>query len=268
MSGGAKLPFPALPDAVAAVIGERTGVLEDIGCSGSSVVIYDDMVLKVEPVSGEGDRAVAMMHWLDGRLPVGCVPAVLCDAVVGGMRHLVMSRMVGKMACDAVWLDRPEALMRALAGALKRLWAVDVRGCPSVCDLDAELSVLRERVARGEAKKAPAGFASAEALLGWLENNRPREDRVLSHGDFCLPNVLFDGAGNASFIDLGGCGMADRYRDISLCLQSLRRNCNGFFGGAVRPAPDEQIFWDALGEPCDEAKLDYYLKLDRLWAVL
>lgn len=269
MSGGARLPFPALPDAVAAVIGERGGTVEDIGCSGSSVVIYDDMVLKVEPVSGEGDRAVAMMRWLCERLPQGCVPAVHCDAVVGEMRYLVMSRVVGEMACDAVWLDRPEALMRALAGALKRLWAVDVRSCPSVCDLDDELSVLRERVARGDAKKAPAGFASAEALLDWLEKNRPREeDRVLSHGDFCLPNVLFDGAGKASFIDLGGCGVADRYRDISLCLQSLRRNCNGFFGGAVRPAPDERIFWEALGEACDEAKLNYYLKLDRLWAVL
>lgn len=256
----------SLPLSISAVIGDRVGVREDIGCSASTVVLYPDMVLKVEPVSGESNRAVAMMRWLGGRLPSGCVPAVLADEVADGVRYLVMRRVRGEMACAPARMDRPDALMRALAGALQALWAVDVRDCPSVCDLDAELALLRARV--GEAKKPPAGFASAQALLDWLEANRPAEDRVLSHGDFCLPNVLFAEDGRAAFIDLGGCGVADRYRDISLCLQSVRRNFGGFFGGPVRPAPDERIFWDTLGEACDAAKLDYYLKLDRLWAVL
>lgn len=259
-----------LPASIDAVIGSRQAVTDGIGCSGSTVLLYPDMVLKIEPPNEMNDRAVAMMHWLEGKVPA---PAVLADETVDGLRYLLMSRIPGVMSCDPVWMDRPDALLDRLAEGLRMLWAVDTAGCPSVCGLDRELADLRRRVERGEVNTGdctpgtfgPGGFRDPADLLDWLEHHRPREDFVLSHGDYCLPNVMLGETGIAGFIDLGSCGLADRWRDIALCLKSLRRNFSGFFGGPVRPAPDENRFFDALGIERDEAKLRYYLLLDELF---
>lgn len=49
----------------------------------------------------------------------------------------------------------------------------------------------------------PNGFSNQEELLVWLEKNRPQEDIVLTHGDFCLPNVFIDNDKISGFIDFG-----------------------------------------------------------------
>lgn len=185
-----------------------------------------------------------------------------------------MSRIPGVMSCDAVWMDHPDELLDRLAEGLRLLWAVDTTDCPWVNDLDHALAFLRERVERGELNAAactpgtfgPGGFRSPADLLGWLERNRPEESFVFSHDDYCMPNIFLDREKNAvaGFIDLGGCGLADRWHDIALCLKSLRRNFSGFFGGPVRPAPDEARFFTALGIGRDEERLRYYLLLDEL----
>lgn len=262
--------LPNLPAAIRRCIGARTGRFDVTGCSGSTVLLYPDMVLKIEPPTEANDRTITMMHWLAGKVPV---PAVLADEISGGMRYLLMSRIPGVMSCDPAWMDRPDALLDRLAEGLRILWAVDTTGCPCRCGLDRELSYLRGRVERGEVDAdactpgtfASGGFRDPADLLGWLERNRPAENFVLSHGDYCLPNVMLNETGVAGFIDLGDCGLADRWRDIAMCLKSLRRNFSGFFGGPVRPAPDEARFFDALGINRDEERLRYYLLLDELF---
>jgi len=259
-----------IPPAIQAWIGGRVGRTETVGRSGSAVVIYADMVLKIEPPCTETDRAVTMMRWLAGKLPV---PVVLADERANGMRYLLMSRIAGEMACAPAWLDRPAVLTDRLAEGLRMLWAVDPTGCPCRCALDDELAFLRGRVARGEVNTAdctpgtfgPGSFRAPDDLLGWLEQNRPDETLLLSHGDYCLPNVLLTEQGVAGFIDLGACGLADPWRDIALCLKSLRRNLGGFFGGPVRPAADETHFFAALGIAPDDERLRYYLLLDELY---
>lgn len=260
----------SLPSSIQALIGDRTGRSEDIGCSGSTVIVYSDMVLKIEPPTPIGDRTVTMMRWLEGKLPV---PVVLADEISDGMRYLLMSRIGGEMACSASWMARPNDLLDRLAEGLQQFWAVDTKDCPCFCGLDRELAYLRSRVERGEVNAdecspgtfGPGGFRDPADLLNWLEQNRPEEDLVLSHGDYCLPNVMLTNSGVAGFIDLGDCGLADRWRDIAVCLKSLRRNFSGFFGGPVRPAPDEAHFFAALGIERDDKRLQYYLRLDELF---
>ena len=36
------------------------------------------------------------------------------------------------------------------------------------------------------------GFSSPQELLKWLKDNKPNESYVLSHGDYCLPNIFID----------------------------------------------------------------------------
>ncbi len=257
----------SLPDPIRKLIGERHGTTDTVGRSASSVIVYNDMVLKIEPPAEENETAAVMMRYLAGKLPV---PALLADVTDDGMRYLLMSRIPGVMSCDAAWLDRPNDLIDRLAEALRMLWAVDVSDCPRCFSLTRKLDAARERIASGRADLSAFsvdGFDDPLRLIDWLEENRPDEEPVLSHGDFCLPNLLLDGEVIGGFIDLGACGTADRWRDISLCLCSLRRNLCGFFGGSVRPAPDEKRFFAALGIRPDAERLHYYLLLDELYSL-
>lgn len=107
------------------------------------------------------------------------------------------------------------------------------------------------------------GFASPEALLAWLKANRPPETLVLSHGDFCLPNILADEKGIVGFLDLGQAGCADRWRDLDQGLWSMWANTTGLFGGRARLF-DRNALFSSLNLPLDEEKLRYYSLLSEL----
>lgn len=103
------------------------------------------------------------------------------------------------------------------------------------------------------------------ALLSWLEANRPEEELVLSHGDFCLPNIFLEKEKLSGFIDLGRMGLADKWQDIALCYRSLKHNFEGYYGGKVYEGFDPDILFEALGIEPDWQKLNYYILLDELF---
>ena len=77
------------------------------------------------------------------------------------------------------------------------------------------------------------GFRDPEHLLMWLEENRPAFEPVLSHGDYCLPNIFLENGTLKGFIDLGRAGIGDKWNDIALCYRSLKHNFDGTYGGKV-----------------------------------
>jgi aminoglycoside phosphotransferase len=91
--------------------------------------------------------------------------------------------------------DDPSRLVGLLASALRRLHALDAADCPFVGD------------------GAPRG--------------------VIVHGDACLPNVLFDGATFAGFVDLGELRIGDPAVDLAAALWSLDLNVGPGYGGSL-----------------------------------
>jgi len=67
---------------------------------------------------------------------------------------------------------------------------------------------------------------SERQLTLFGEGQVPVWDLVLSHGDYCLPNILLSDAGEAHLIDLGEAGIYDRYHDLFWGMWSL--DYNGF----------------------------------------
>ena len=96
-------------------------------------------------------------------------------------------------------------------------------------------------------------------------DNRPQEEPVLSHGDFCLPNIFFSKNKVSGFIDLGKMCVADKYQDIALCYRSLTNNLDGGYGGKVRKKHDVNKFFNKLGIVPDWDKIRYYILLDELF---
>lgn len=56
-----------------------------------------------------------------------------------------------------------------------------------------------------------------------LHHSELDNDMVFSHGDYCLPNILYEN-GNTSLIDLDYAGVTFRYSDILDCIWSLEYN--------------------------------------------
>ena len=71
------------PPRIAERIKGKAYTQNTVGKSGSTVLCFDDMVLKFEPVSEESNREHAMLRWLQGRLPV---PQILAAETAGGCR--------------------------------------------------------------------------------------------------------------------------------------------------------------------------------------
>lgn len=259
-----------LPEELCALIGDAAYKEEDIGKSGSCVLCFESMVLKIEPATAGFDASVAMMRWLEDKLPV---PKVLYAGQEAGMQYLLMSRVRGKMACDSAYTADTDALAGMLADALKTLWQVDISQCPKERHLEDDLAEARYRVANNlidledtePETFCEGGFEDPAQLLQWLEENQPPLEPVLSHGDFCLPNVFFENGKLSGFIDLGDTGISDKWRDIALCWRSLKHNIAGKYATAPDPDFSPDILFEKLGITPDWRKLRYYLLLDELF---
>jgi len=259
-----------VPSKIKSLMGDKPFVVDDIGMSGNQVLIFEDMVLKIEDNSTSMQKQVQMMQWLEGKVPV---PQVLAYEVENEKSYLLMSRMGGEMSCDTYYLEHPQMLLEALACGLKMLWSVDIRECPRSRDLDAVLEEARVRVEKHLVDTEDAepetfgegGFETPEHLLEWLENQRPSFEPVLAHGDFCLPNIFLENGQIAGFIDLGKTGVGDKWNDIALCYRSLRHNFDGTYGGEVYEDFEPEMLFEKLGIEPDWEKIKYYLLLDELF---
>ncbi|MBP5162946.1 MAG: tRNA (guanosine(37)-N1)-methyltransferase TrmD [Spirochaetales bacterium] len=181
---------------------------ESIGCSGARVIVFDSCVLKIQKESPQSRRELEAMLWLKGRLPV---PEVLYHSEKDGMSYILMTRIRGKMLCDPLILHNRSRLMKSAAAAMRMVWAVDVSDCPF-------------RSEAGDCK-----------------------DPVLSHGDFCLPNIFADNRTITGFIDLGYCTVGSRQGDIDTCIESLEANLTGRFSDGTEESPlDRQAFLSLL----------------------
>ena len=259
-----------LPEKIKKMTSGKDYVANEVGMSKAKVMVFDDCVLKIAPFQRQNEESVEVMRWLDGKLPV---PKVLCFEADSEYQYLLMSKVTGKMSCDAYYMQRPEELIDGLAQAFRMLWSIDISDCPRERNLDVELAEARRRVENNlidmddvePLTYGEGGFKDPEDLLCWLETNKPDYEPVLSHGDFCLPNIFLDNGKVSGFIDLGDTGIGDKWRDIALCYRSLRWNSEGAYGGKVYPDVRSQKLFDAIGIEPNMEKIRYYILLDELY---
>lgn len=263
------MDFNTFPKEIRKITEKLSYQIDEIGESDSTVVLFDNMVLKIEKSGDNADREYNALKFLDGKLPV---PEIICFQKENGYNYLLMSKLKGVMACSCI--KDLNSLIELLADGLKQFWSVDITDCTLNSTLDKKLKAAKFNIDNDlvdiddfeENTIGVNGFKDINALYNFLINNKPKEDLVFTHGDYCLPNVFSDGEKITGFLDLGKAGIADRWQDIAPCVRSLKYNiCS------INKQP-EQIFLDyknklynLLGIEENSKKLKYYILLDELF---
>jgi len=88
----------------------------------------------------------------------------------------------------------------------------------------------------------------------------PGAREVVTHGDYCAPNVFVDPETLrfTGVLDLSWLGTGDRYIDLALMYMSLSGNLNPQYGGP----PAARRFVEAYGGDLDDPRIAYYIYLD------
>ncbi len=222
--------------------------------------IGDQYFLKVQRVGADEPFAEIeqISTWLGQYVPV---PRVIQLARQNGKEYLLTTCLSGQPACEK-W-DDPRAIVDAYADALRRFHtAVPVSSCPFDQRLDRKIKNAEMRLQAGTVDEQDFDAArqgwSASAVLREVHETRPsREDLVVTHGDYCLPNVMLDGQlALTGYVDLGRCGVADRYQDLALAARSIAFN----MGDAWVPR-----FFERYGIAPEPRLVDFYQLLDELF---
>ncbi len=217
-------------------------------------------------LAGERDRLL----WLQGKGIA--VPGVIDWREVEEGACLIMTAIPG---IPAVELDA-EALLGtwpSMARQLKTLHELPIDRSP----FDRSLSLMFAKAADVVSRDAinpdflpPEDHnRPARELLDRVERGLPlwldqeAVDRVLCHGDACMPNFMVDphSLQCTGLIDLGRAGKADRYVDLSLMIANAEESWT---------TPDQEqrafsILFETfeIAEP-DRERLAFYLRLDPL----
>jgi len=259
-----------IPENIRKFISDKAYKTDTTGISQSEVIIFGDMVLKTEIYTSDTDSTIQMIKWLQNRLPV---PEIICHEVCEDKSYTLMSRVKGRMSCDVYHMEQAEETVALLAEGLKMLWSADISDCPRTLTFADDLKTARYHVENDMIDMQATdynllkenGFNDVSQLLPWLEKNVPENDMVLSHGDYCMPNVLIEDGKISGFIDLGECAVSDRWKDIAMCYISLKNNFSGYFGGKVYKDFNPNILFEKLGIEIDADKLKYYILLNELF---
>jgi aminoglycoside phosphotransferase len=197
--------------------------------------------------------------WLQDKLPV---PQIYYYGQNQHYTFLLLSEIPGINASDKIYESDRHLLVKLLAEGLKLIHTIPIVECPFDCTLDREIALaeyntkhqLIDELDFDQTRKG----RTAKDLLTELIANRPiSEDLVFTHGDYCLPNIIFHNETISGFIDLGAAGIGDRYRDLALASRSLAAN----FGRNLVP-----LLFQAYGlQKINREKLAYYNLLDEFF---
>lgn len=137
----------------------------------------------------------------------------------GDRDWLLTAALPGGDGTAEAYLSDPARLCDTVAEELRKLHETDFSGCPVPDRTAAYLSFAEHNYRAGTYDRSPFpggfGYRSAEeAYRVFSEGKDALRGRVLLHGDYCLPNIVFDRWKLSGFIDVGNGGVGDRHIDL------------------------------------------------------
>jgi kanamycin kinase len=128
---------------------------------------------------------------------------------------LLTRKAKGLDATEKIYLDEPKRLAEKMGQVLRELHSMDFSECPEQDRMSAYFKLAEENYALDKYDLSFGNFKTKEDAYAVVKRGREiLKSDTLIHGDFCLPNIIFDGWKFSSFIDLGAGGVGDRHVDL------------------------------------------------------
>ncbi len=233
-----------------------------IGCSDSQVFKIKKLdkiyFIKIS-TKGNLTSEYEKLKWLDGKLNV---PKIVLYDYTDDIEYLITKSIDGEMVCSEYYLNNPRVGIKVIADAFKQINKVNIENCPFNVSIDYKLSLVENNVKNNLIhlenlkEETLKKFGSLENIIKFLKDNKFYDECCFSHGDTSLPNIFASGNEFTGFIDVGECGIADKWFDLAICEKSIRRN----YGEQYIPR-----FYEELNIIPDRDKIDYYLLMMELY---
>lgn len=139
---------------------------------------------------------------------------------VSDERDWLLTRAVAGEDCTyEKYMAEPKRMCDTLALELRKLHETDYADCPYQDKTAEYLAAAESNRRTGNYDKSlfpdSFGYRSAEEAAAVLaEGKGELRDKVLLHGDYCLPNIILDDWKLSGFVDVGRGGVGDRHIDI------------------------------------------------------
>ena len=234
----------------------------NIGCSDSQVFKIDKdnsvYFMKIAK-SGLLTQEYNALKWLNGKLEV---PKIILYDSNNNVETLITESIKGEMVCSDNMLQNPDVGLKVIAEAFNHLYNVDYKDCPFNVGIDYKLQLVKNNVKnnlinyyklKDETKEK---FSSLDEIIKFLEDNKFKEEKCFSHGDTSLPNIFCYNKKFSGFIDVGECGIADKWFDLAICQKSIVRNYGEEY---------VEKFYKELNIEPDYNKINYYLLMMQLY---
>lgn len=146
---------------------------------------------------------------------------------------LVTEKINGNDAIYHKYLEQPEKLCDLFAEKLAFLHSITPKDCPITNHTESYLNLAYSNYNCGNYDKSqfPDSFGyknEKEAIQVINKNKHLLQTDTLLHGDYCLPNIIFDNWNFSGFIDLGNGGIGDKHVDIFWGIWTLFYNLKTF----------------------------------------
>lgn len=233
-----------------------------IGCSNSQVIkiiknqkVYFLKMAKLGLITSEYDK----LSWLDGKLKV---PKVILYDKTDEIEFLITEGLKGEMVCDEKFENDPKKGIQIIKEAFENIFSVDIKDCPFNVGIDYKLNLVEKNVKEklinidDISEDVLERFKTPENILKYLKENKFYDELCFSHGDTSLPNIFAYNDKFSGFIDVGECGIADKWFDLAICEKSIIRNYGKEY---------VKDFYNALGIKRDNKKIEYYLLIMELY---
>lgn len=225
--------------------------LFDSSCSSEAKVIFIDKdrgyFLKAAP-KGTLENEALLTRYLYKKSLSANVVSYISDEV----DWLLTEKINGDDGISSKYLDNPKRLCDVFAERLSILHDIDYSDCPIRNHTDKYIDTAKHNYRLNNYDKSSFpdsfGYSSAEEALKIVEEQGYLlQKNTLLHGDYCLPNIIFDNWKFSGFVDLGNGGIGDRHVDIFWGVWTLFFNLktekyrNRFFDAYGRSKIDEDI---------------------------
>lgn len=259
-----------LDNEIAKLLNTERVTLATIGYSNEKVYFLDrgyqgkDVVLKTskrKEVLKEG----MILSWLYPRIKT---PKVYINKCIDGVYYLVMEKLEGQMMQETIFDSGIKEGIIQYALLIKRIHQIPYQDFPFITTLEDRVVEAKYNVENDLVKtqyfERELKDKSAEEVYELLIRYYPQdEDKVLVHGDVCMPNFIMHLHQLSGIIDVGRMGVNDRYLDIAIALRTLRYNIELY--GDVMTKEDINLFLDTYGiKNFNREKFIFYILLDEL----